>query len=129
MRRKLIGRAVGVALCLALALVPYLTDVRGAGYYATAGAFAGGLVLGFYAIGVELATFAVLATILYIDARTHPNLSDQSPIIIFPIMALFAMYFAVPTLAGAVVRLGVATAIRRGRRAPRTPGAQAPDRP
>jgi hypothetical protein len=125
MRRELIGKGVGAALCLALALVPYLTDVRHAGYYAVAGAFGGGLVLGFLAIVVEVAAWTALATVFYFTGWMQPEHTDQSPTLIFPICALGAVFLAIPTFAGGAVRAFV----RGGRRAPRTPAAPAARRP
>jgi hypothetical protein len=112
MRRKVVLKCAATAACLALALVPYLLDVRHAGYYVAAGAFGGGLVLGFAAIVVELVACQVLAAVLYLTGWMQPEQTDQSPVILFPLLALMGLYFAVPVLAGAIVRVALARGLR-----------------
>lgn len=100
-------------MCVTVGVVPYLMDVQGAGYYAAAAAFAGGLLLGFIAVGIE---FAVCEAYALVAIFTEPPPQDTAipQWVLLILYAWFAALLAVPTLAGAGTRVLARWLARRG---------------
>lgn len=104
MRRTTSMQLAGTAGCIALALVPWLSGVRHAGYYVAVAAFLGGMILGLRAVLVVFALAFIVAAVMYISATVSPPSGEDQRALVLLYITLVPAGVSLPVFVGVAVR-------------------------